>query len=111
MRIYQSKSLFSLENICVHEAKIIVEENLKMLKEIDEEAKKENTYKYRYFFTPDARAFYQIISISKNKARVRLCKGVSLEEAVDGYLGYEHVVKLSYATKRVKERERLEKLF
>jgi hypothetical protein len=87
--------------------------NFRTLEDIDEEAKNKGTILYRYFFVPvnNSRAFYQVIAVDGDKAVIKRCKGLCVEEHSDQYFGEKAVVNLVWVAMQIQALDKIRNIF
>jgi hypothetical protein len=89
-----------------------MDENQKLLDEIDKKAKEDGGLLWRYIQEPvaDGYAVYQITRVNKNSVRIVHCTGLGDDYFVN-YWGEEATIDLDYANMLVSHRDYLGTLF
>lgn len=89
------------------------DKNFEHLVTIDKLAKEKGQLLFRYFYLPvaDGKAFYQITKVTKTRATVTLCTGISLDEWYDRTLGVKSSLPIAKVMQLVQSRQALEDLF
>lgn len=89
------------------------EHNFDVLEGIDKEQKRKGEILWRYFRRPvgDGYAYYQIIKVTKKTAKVKICRGVALDEWTDSLLGEECTLPIDKVKEIIYNHDVLHNLF
>jgi len=90
----------------------VMEENRKLLDEIDKEAKDKGELLWRTIQEPfaDGYAVYQIIKVNKKTARIRCCSGLG-DDWMIPYWGEETSVDLDYVESKIQQKDAMAAFF
>tara|TARA_R110000868_G_scaffold274196_1_gene533420 strand:+ start:582 stop:917 length:336 start_codon:yes stop_codon:yes gene_type:complete len=107
------KQHFKTEDIDWQEAHVNSKHNFDVLEGIDKEQRDKGELLWRNFArnVADGYAYYQITKVTKEYAKVEVCRGVCLDEWTDNMLGYECQLPLNIVKNMIAQKDAMAKLF
>ena len=107
------KQHFKTEEIDWQEAHVNSKHNFDVLEGIDKEQRDKGELLWRNFArnVADGYAYYQITKVTKEYAKVEVCRGVCLDEWTDNMLGYECQLPLNIVKNMIAQKDAMAKLF
>ena len=107
------KQHFKTEDIDWQEAHVNSKHNYDVLEGIDKEQRDKGELLWRNFArnVADGYAYYQITKVTKEYAKVEVCRGVCLDEWTDNMLGYECQLPLNIVKNMIAQKDAMAKLF
>lgn len=107
------KQHFKTEDIDWQEAHVNSKHNLDVLEGIDKEQRDKGELLWRNFArnVADGYAYYQITKVTKEYAKVEVCRGVCLDEWTDNMLGESCQLPLNIVKNMIAQKDAMARLF